>query len=326
MSEPASESRGVAVSTGQARPGTSAAIGFIGLGQMGAPMASRLADWPGGLVVFDARAQAMAPLADRGARVAASAGEVAAAAGIICVMVRDDEQVGQVVRELAEEVPGGPAGVPGARAGVPGDAVGRVIVAIHSTIGARTAPMLAERYSDAGIEIVDAPVSGGFMGAREGRLAVMVGGSQEAYERCREPFGRFADLVMHMGPVGAGTRAKLARNLLHFVAFTAAAESQRLAEAAGIDLRKLTRIVRHSDAVTGGPGSIMLRRETGPVADDDPLREILEHVRALGEKDLAMALELGADLGIDLPMARFAADHFAAGLGVPHREDGAEAQ
>ncbi len=267
----------------------------------------------------------MAPLADRGARAAASSGEVAEAAGIICVMVRDDEQVGQVVRELAEAVPGGPADVPGAAAGVPGDSTGRVIVAIHSTIGARTAPLLAERYSGAGIEIIDAPVSGGFMGAHEGRLAVMVGGSREAYERCREPFGQFADLVMHMGPVGAGTRAKLARNLLHFVAFTAAAESQRLAEAAGIDLRKLTRIVRHSDAVTGGPGSIMLRRETGPVADDDPLREILEHVRALGEKDLALALELGADLGIDLPMARFAADHFAAGLGVPHRPDGAEA-
>jgi 3-hydroxyisobutyrate dehydrogenase-like beta-hydroxyacid dehydrogenase len=313
MSGPVSESPAVAAGAGEAKPGTSApaAIGFIGLGQMGAPMASRLTDWPGGLVVFDARAEAIAPLADRGARAAASPGEVAAAAGIICVMVRDDEQVGRVVRELAEAVPG-------RAAGVPGDSTGQVIVAIHSTIGARTAPLLAERYSGTGIEIIDAPVSGGFMGAHEGRLAVMVGGSREAYERCREPFGRFADLVMHMGPVGAGTRAKLARNLLHFVAFTAAAESQRLAEAAGIDLRKLTRIVRHSDAVTGGPGSIMLRRETGPVADDDPLREILEHVRALGEKDLAMALDLGAELGIDLPMARYAADHFAAGLGVPH--------
>jgi 3-hydroxyisobutyrate dehydrogenase-like beta-hydroxyacid dehydrogenase len=288
-----------------------AAIGFIGLGQMGAPMATRLADWPGGLVVFDTRTEAMAALADRGARAAASPGDVAGAAGIICVMVRDDEQVGQVVRELADAVPA--------------DLTGRVIVAIHSTIGARTAPLLAERYSAAGIEIVDAPVSGGFMGAHEGRLAVMIGGSAEAYERCREPFGQFADLVMHMGPVGAGTRAKLARNLLHFVAFTAAAESQRLAEAAGIDLRKLARIVRHSDAVTGGPGSIMLRRATGPLADDDPLREILEHVKALGEKDLAMALELGADLGIDLPMARFAADHFAAGLGLPQEADSQEA-
>jgi 3-hydroxyisobutyrate dehydrogenase-like beta-hydroxyacid dehydrogenase len=120
-----------------------------------------------------------------------------------------------------------------------------------------------------------------------------------------------------MGQAGAGTQAKLARNLLHFAAFTAAAEAQRLAEAAGLDLRKLARIVRHSDAVTGGAGSIMLRRTTAPLDAGDPLREILEHVRALGEKDLALALELGASLGVDLPMAEYAMANFAAGLGLP---------
>jgi 3-hydroxyisobutyrate dehydrogenase-like beta-hydroxyacid dehydrogenase len=168
-----------------------------------------------------------------------------------------------------------------------------------------------------GVEVVDAPVSGGFMGAQSGRLAVMVGGSRAAFERCREPFGCWADLIVHMGPVGTGTRAKLARNLLHFAAFTAAAEAQRLAEAAGIDLRKLARVVRHSDAVTGGAGAIMLRPTTAPLDHDDPLREILEHVRALGEKDLSLALELGAGLGVDLPMARLALGGFAAGLGLP---------
>jgi 3-hydroxyisobutyrate dehydrogenase-like beta-hydroxyacid dehydrogenase len=119
-----------------------------------------------------------------------------------------------------------------------------------------------------------------------------------------------------MGPAGAGTRAKLARNLLHFVAFTAAAEAQRLAEAAGLDLRKLARVVRHSDAVTGGVGSIMLRPTTAELAADDPLRPILEHTAALGEKDLALALELGGQLDVDLPMAQFALGSFAAGLGL----------
>jgi len=176
--------------------------------------------------------------------------------------------------------------------------------------------------SHAGAEVVDAPVSGGFMGAQDGRLAVMVGGSRAAYERCREPFGCWAGLIVHMGPVGAGTRAKLARNLLHFAAFTAAAEAQRLAEAAGVDLRKLGRVVRHSDAVTGGAGAIMLRPTTAPLDTDDPLREILEHVRALGEKDLSLALDLGAELGVDLPMARLALGSFAAGLGLPPGEPG----
>jgi 3-hydroxyisobutyrate dehydrogenase-like beta-hydroxyacid dehydrogenase len=273
--------------------------GFIGLGQMGTPMAMRLAAWPGGLIVYDTRPEAMAALADAGAKAAGSVAEVAAAARIISVMVRDDGQVREVVRALA------------AAAGRP------VIIAIHATIGPGTAAELAAEVAHTGAEVVDAPVSGGFMGAQDGRLAVMVGGSRAAYERCREPFGCWADLIMHVGPAGAGTRAKLARNLLHFAAFTAAAEAQRLAEAAGVDLRKLGRVVRHSDAVTGGAGAIMLRPTTAPLDTDDPLREILEHVRALGEKDLSLALDLGAELGVDLPMARLALGSFAAGLGLP---------
>jgi 3-hydroxyisobutyrate dehydrogenase-like beta-hydroxyacid dehydrogenase/alkylhydroperoxidase/carboxymuconolactone decarboxylase family protein YurZ len=285
------------------------AIGFIGLGQMGQPMAARLAAWPGGLVVHDVRPAAMTPLAEAGATAAGSVAEVAQRAGIISVMVRDDDQVRDVVPQVAAaaKAAGGPA-----------------IIAIHSTIGPGTAADLAARYGAAGIEIVDAPVSGGFKGAQDGRLAVMMGSSRAAYERCREPFGCFADLVLHLGPAGAGTQAKLARNLLHFVAFSAAAEAQRLAEAAGLDLRKLAGVVRHSDAVTGGPGSIMLRRTTAPLAPDDPLRPILEHVRALGEKDLSLALELGTQLGVDLPLAEHARRHFAAGLGLPPGADPAE--
>ncbi len=278
-------------------PQAAGRVGFIGLGQMGGPMAARLAAWPGGLTVHDVRADARAPLAAAGAAAAGSVAEVAREAGIISVMVRDDDQVRDVVAEAAQG--GGPA-----------------IIAIHSTIRPGTAAALAAQYAPDGIEIVDAPVSGGFMGAQDGRLAVMVGGSRAAYERCREPFGCFADLILHMGPAGAGTAAKLARNLLHFAAFTAAAEAQRLAEAAGLDLRKLAGVVRHSDAVTGGAGSIMLRRTTAPLAPDDPLRPILEHTAALGEKDLSLALELGGQLGIDLPLAEYARRHFAAGLGL----------
>jgi 3-hydroxyisobutyrate dehydrogenase-like beta-hydroxyacid dehydrogenase len=292
------------MSAGPVNGEASGAVGFIGLGQMGAPMAARLARWPGGLIVHDTRPEAVAPLADAGAKAAGSVAEVAAGAGIVSVMVRDDDQVREVVRAAA------------AAASRP------VIIAVHATIGPDTAAELAAEVAGSGVagsgvEVVDAPVSGGFMGAQSGRLAVMVGGSRAAYERCREPFGCWADLIVHMGPVGTGTRAKLARNLLHFAAFTAAAEAQRLAEAAGIDLRKLARVVRHSDAVTGGAGAIMLRPTTAPLDHDDPLREILEHVRALGEKDLSLALELGAGLGVDLPMARLALGAFAAGLGLP---------
>lgn len=272
------------------------AVGFIGLGQMGAPMATHLTGR--GLAVYDARAEAMAPLVKAGARAARSVAEVAAHCDLVSVMVRDDAQVLEVGGEvLASARPG-------------------TVLAVHSTIRARTAEDLASRARRYGIELVDAPVSGGFMGASAGSLAVMVGGTDEAFERCREPFGAWADLVLHMGPVGAGTRTKLARNMLHFISFTAAAEAQRLAEAAGVSLRKLGRVVRHTDAITGGAGSIMLRPTTAPLAPDDDLYDILRHTRDLGEKDLSLALELADELGVDAPLARIALDRFGAGLGL----------
>ena len=154
------------------------------------------------------------------------------------------------------------------------------------------------------------------MGAHEGSLAVMVGGTGEAVERCREPFSKWATLVVHLGPVGAGTRAKLARNLITFVSYAAATEAQRLAEAAGVDLRRLAEVVRHSDAVTGGPGAIMFRDTTAPLARDDGLYEIVEHTCGLGEKDLALALELGRQGGLDLPLTEVALERLRPGLGL----------
>lgn len=273
-------------------------VGFVGLGQMGAPMAKHLVNQ--GLVVYDTRPEAVAPLAAEGARTARNIAELAAASDLVSIMVRDDAQVNEVAAQAL------PAMRPGS------------VLAIHSTIRARTAEDLAARSET--VHVVDAPVSGGFMGAADGTLAVMVGGTDEAFALCQDPFGAWANLVLHMGPPGSGTRTKLARNLLHFTAFTAAAEAQRLAEASGVSLRKLARIVRHTDAITGGAGSIMLRPTTAPLADDDPLRPILDHVRALGEKDLAFALELAAELDVDTPLARLALARFAEGLGLPQED------
>jgi 3-hydroxyisobutyrate dehydrogenase-like beta-hydroxyacid dehydrogenase len=292
------------------RLGEDQQVGFIGLGQMGALMAGRLTGWPGGLVVCDVRPEATGALAEQGAKVAGTPADVAATADVVSVMVRDDQQVDDVVCGADGILAAGRSGI---------------VVAVHSTIGPATAEGLAERCAPHGIAVVDAPVSGGFMGAHDGRLAVLVGGDDEAVERCREPFGRWADLFVHFGPVGAGTRAKLARNMMHFVAYTAAAEAQRLAEAAGVGLEDLGRVVRHSDAVTGGPGAIMLRPTTAPIPPDDPFYQPFLHARELGEKDLALALELSAELGVDVPLARLAADRLASGLGVPHEHhDGEE--
>ena len=273
--------------------------GFIGLGNIGGPMARRLTEWPGGLVVRDLDPDRVAPLVAEGAVAVDSVAEVGERSDAVSIMVLDDAQVRQVVDELLTTMRTGG------------------VIAVHSTIEAATAEELAQRSGAAGVRLLDAPVSGGFIGAADGRLAVLVGGDEAALDLVRAPWACFADLVVRFGPVGAGTRAKLARNLLHFTAFTAAAEAQTLAAAAGVDLAALGRVVRHSDAVTGGPGSIMLRTSTEPLRPGDDWYDTMRHVRSLGEKDLDLALALARDLGVDLPLAALARTHLAAGLGVP---------
>lgn len=275
---------------------------MIGLGNIGGAMAERLVDWPGGFTVYDLRAEAMAPFVAKGAHAAASLDEVAVRATVISLVVFSDEQVRDVITALLPKVAAG------------------TVIAIHSTIEVSTAPELAALAAAHDVHVIDAPVSGGAMGAAEGRLAVMVGGERAAYELAKPVFSTWAALTLHLGPAGAGTRTKLARNLLTYVGYCAAVEAQRLAEAADIDLGKLAAVVRHSDAITGGPSAIMVRSTTAPMPADDGLRPIFQHAVDLGEKDLELAIALGASLDVELPLTRIARASLAADLGVPHEE------
>ena len=282
------------------------AVGFVGLGQIGRPMALRLVDWPAGLWVCDVDPEATAELERAGAKVATTPREVMQHADVVSVMVRDDDQVRAVL-----------TGADGLLAGArPGS-----VIAVHSTVHPDTPMQLAALAAAHGVHLLDAPVSGGAMGARSGRLAFLVGGTDEAFAAAHDALSEMGELIAHLGPVGAGTRAKLARNMLHFAAFTAVTEAQRLAEAAGIDLIELGRIVRHTDAITGGPGAIMHRDTTAAVSPDDPWYPILTHLRALGEKDLQFALELADQLGVPAPLARIALDRFGPGLGLSTAEE-----
>lgn len=273
-------------------------VGFIGLGNIGLPMAKRLAAWPGGLTVFDLAAEPLDAAAAAGARVAASVAELAAECGYLSIMVNTDDQVREVIGQV----------LGAARPGT--------VIAVHSTISPDLPPRLEDLGGRHDLLVVDAPVSGGAMGADAGTLAIMVGGTDAAFAAASEPLALMGSDVVHCGPIGAGTAAKLARNLLHFVAFTATGEALRLAEAAGIDLVALGRIVRHTDSITGGPGAIMHRDTTAPLAPGDGWTSIFEHVRALGEKDLDHALALADRLGVETPMARYARHHLGAALGL----------
>ncbi|ANR92099.1 NAD(P)-dependent oxidoreductase [Mycobacterium avium] len=276
-------------------------LGYIGLGNMGAPMATRMTEWPGGVTVYDIRIEAMTPLAEAGATLADSVADVAAA-DLIHITVLNDAQVREVVGELAAHAKPG------------------TVIAIHSTISDTTAVELARDLKARDIHIVDAPVSGGAAAAARGELATMVGADREVYERIKPAFKHWAAVVIHAGEPGAGTRMKLARNMLTFTSYAAACEAMKLAEAAGLDLQALGRVVRHTDALTGGPGAIMVRDNMKDLEPDNFLYQPFLHTRGLGEKDLSLALALGEAVSVDLPLARLAYEGLAAGLGVPHKE------
>ncbi|MCR1783943.1 NAD(P)-dependent oxidoreductase [Nocardioides carbamazepini] len=265
-------------------------VGFVGLGNIGKPMALRLAAADGiDLQVYDVAPGPVADLVAAGATAAASVAELDAE--VVCVMVRDDDQV----RSVAADVP-----------------LDRVLV-VHSTVAPGTPAELAA----AGHTVLDAPVSGGAMGAADGSLALMVGGDAEAFAAARPVLDVLGSKVVHAGPIGAGTKFKLARNLMHFVAFTAATEAQRLAEAAGLSIKDLGEVVRHTDAITGGPGAIMHRETTAELDPADFWHGVFSNVNSLGVKDLGFAIALAHELGVDVPLAELAIERLGPGLGLP---------
>jgi 3-hydroxyisobutyrate dehydrogenase-like beta-hydroxyacid dehydrogenase len=274
------------------------AVGFVGLGTIGKPMAERLLTGEAPVWVHDVAPEPVAELEKLGAHVAPDLEQLAREVDLVCVMVRDDDQVREVVTGLLAAAHDG------------------LVVAVHSTVAPDTPSQLAEDAARHGVRLLDAPVSGGPMGAAEGTLAIMVGGDAEAYAAAEPILALMGSKTLHAGPVGAGTRMKLARNLLHFVSFTAVTEAQRLAEAAGLDLKTLGEVVRHTDAITGGPGAIMHRDTTAPLAHDDFWHGVFAHVAALGEKDLGFAIALADQLGVDVPLARLALNDLAPGLGL----------
>lgn len=276
-----------------------AAVAFVGLGNIGKPMALRLAAAEDiELTVYDVAAEPVAELSAAGARAGESVADAVKDAEVVCVMVRDDDQVREVLAQVTSS----------ARPGA--------VVAVHSTVAPHTPAALEETARSHGLLLVDAPVSGGAMGAADGILAIVVGGSAEAFEAARAVLEVLGSKVVHAGEIGAGTTFKLARNLMHFVSFAAATEAQRLAEAAGLDLVALGDVVRHTDAITGGPGAIMHRDTTGPLAPDDFWHGVFTHVLALAEKDLRFATDLADELGVDTPLARLALQRLGPGLGL----------
>jgi 3-hydroxyisobutyrate dehydrogenase-like beta-hydroxyacid dehydrogenase len=283
-------------------------IGFVGLGRMGRPMAIRLVDAGLDPLVYDLAGEARAVLAGHGARVAASPREVGEDSDVVGVCVSADQHV----RAVCD----GPDGV---FAGARPDTV----VVVHSTVRPATIQALGKAAATRGLGFVDACLSGGEAGAADGSLVYMAGGEAVHVERCRPLLDATGQRVIHTGALGSGTRAKLCNNAMNYVTMHAAYEAWCLARKAGIDDGMLQDIT----CAAGVMSERMQRFFSGLRAPADVTRQpsvqaMLAHYLEIAEKDLEIALELAAELGVDLPVTRLCADGMATVYRTPARREG----
>jgi 3-hydroxyisobutyrate dehydrogenase len=255
-------------------------IGFIGLGIMGRPMAGHLIRAGHPLTLYNRTPGRTDELAAAGARVAASPAEVAASAEVVVVMVSDSPDVAAVVA--------GPRGV------LEGIRPGSIVVDM-STVSPDLERRLAARLRVRGADLVDAPVSGGDVGARNASLAIMAGGEAAAVERVRPILLRMGKSVTHCGPVGAGQLAKLCNQILVGVTLLAVSEAIALARGGGLDPDVMIR------AVEGGAAASWQLSNLGPriLKDDFEPGFMVD----LMQKDLRLVLETAGAGGVSTPAA-----------------------
>lgn len=244
------------------------AVGFIGLGEQGTPMAERIAAGGFSLSVWARREAATAGLRQKkAARVCETPATLAGQVDLLCVCVTGDEDVLEVL--LAS----------GALAAMK---VGSV-VAIHSTVRPQTCLDVGAEAVAYGVDVIDAPVSGSVPRAQAGRLLLMAGGSQAAMARARPVFATYADPIFHLGGPGSGMRAKLINNFLAAAHIGLARSAVDLGVAAGIDGEVMRQVL-----MAGSAGSYALQN----MPRLEPPRG--EHVGRLLAKDCALARELFA--------------------------------
>ena len=259
-------------------------VGVIGLGAMGAPMARNLLKGGHSVTVFARRQEAMAPLIGAGADGAASPADVAAQTDVIITMVIDTSAV--------EEVALGPRGIiEGAKPGT--------IVVDHSTIDPDGARRVASVLKTRGIEMIDAPVSGGAAVAEAGGLSIMAGGDEAVFDRVRPILECYGKTIVHIGPNGAGQVAKACNQICTIVNMLGAAEAMLMAERAGIDPAKVKDVL-----MTGFGASRMLDMQAPKMIArdfDGKVESRLHH------KDIHIVLAMAQKLGIELPASAAAA-------------------
>lgn len=260
-------------------------VGFVGLGNIGKPMAKNLFKGDFELWVYDVFPETAASFEKRGANYATVA-EMAEYCDFIGICVRDDHDVEQVFKQL----------LPAAKA--------CRVVAIHSTVRPETIAKLAKQAEEKHIAVLDAPVSGGSTGAAEGALCYMVGGAAEALEFCRPVLALSAKSIIHAGELGQGMIAKLCNNMVTYAQFTAIYEAMRLAKAAGLN----PDIIKEVGQVNGNLTQQMIQflglHELKSHFSIDDFEKFSGGFATVAEKDLCIALEQAEKFNENLPSCK----------------------
>jgi 2-hydroxy-3-oxopropionate reductase len=255
------------------------AVGFIGLGIMGRPMAKNLMDAGNELVVHNRSPKKAEELEKEGnASASGSPREVAEACDIVITMLPDSPDVEAVV-----------AGEGGVLEGIRDGA----LLVDMSTISPVVTEELSEKVREKGASMLDAPVSGGDVGAIEGALSIMVGGSEEDFERARPLFDVMGKVATHVGPVGAGQVVKACNQIVVALTIEALSEALVLGSKGGVAPEKLV------EALSGGLASSAVmeaKKEKFFSHDFEPGFRIELH-----HKDLGIALAAGREYGVALP-------------------------
>jgi 3-hydroxyisobutyrate dehydrogenase len=253
-------------------------VGFIGLGIMGRGMARNLLKAGFDVRVWNRTASRMDELAGEGAKATESPADLAAQSDIIITCVSDTPDVEAVI--LGEN-----GVIHGANAGA--------LVIDMSTISPQATRAIAAQLAERGVQMLDAPVSGGSEGAARGTLSIMVGGDAAQVERATPAFQAMGKTITHVGALGAGQTVKLVNQILVVGNMLAAAEALLFAQAGGVDLQKALAAV-----VGGAAGSWMLANRGPQVLNRDwrPGFTI-----DLQQKDIRLVLSAADQLGVPLP-------------------------
>jgi 2-hydroxy-3-oxopropionate reductase len=264
-------------------------VGFVGLGIMGSAMAGNLLAAGHALVVYNRTRAKAEELPGRGAKVVESPREVAERSDVVVTMLPGPPEVGEVVAGEGGLLEGAEAGS---------------LVIDMSTSSPSLARELHRVAKDRGVGMLDAPVSGGDVGAIDGTLSIMVGGDEADFERARPLFGAMGETVVHVGGAGAGQTVKACNQVVVALVIEAVSEALVLGSRAGVEAEKVIEVL------SGGLAAskvLEVKGEKFLSHDFEPGGKVEYH-----RKDLGIALEAGREHGAALPVTALVDQMFGA--------------